>query len=367
MAKTAQLEEYGPDPSGPRKMHRALKIAELVDLIFSHLDPKPGAESGTLAALAGTCTIFHDSALDVLWRHQETIINLIQCMPANLWDSVQLFGRQNHGRKTLRLARPIIGTDWDRLLKYSACVKSLICADRIPYPDLSEVFDAIQLHFAGAYLLPNLEILQWGDRNPTRITLFLGPRISSIDLGYCNANTQRSLLPTLGSRYPGLRSVSMTTDVHLLVPDAPNHVSSFVRTLTRVKFLQVGTIDVAALRHLGRLHTLETLNVVLPESHPSPLAPEGTMFNHLCSTNVTVRHGQIDVLTAFVCTWAHPPIHTIHATVSRTPTIDGIREFLRVLNAQCAHGSLEVFGLTISHLAEWTFQQPHHVKIHELI
>ena len=70
------------------EMHRTLRIPEIVDSVFSHLDPTPGKEGRELAALARTCTMFHDIALDALWWHQESIINLIRCMPTELWEIV---------------------------------------------------------------------------------------------------------------------------------------------------------------------------------------------------------------------------------------------------------------------------------------
>lgn len=30
--------------------------------------------------------MFRDPALDVLWRHQNTLMNLLRCMPEGIWD-----------------------------------------------------------------------------------------------------------------------------------------------------------------------------------------------------------------------------------------------------------------------------------------
>jgi hypothetical protein len=66
-----------------------LKIAELVGIIFSHLDRTPHQDSGALAALARTSTGFQHTALDALWRTQYTLMNLINCMPSDLWEKVE--------------------------------------------------------------------------------------------------------------------------------------------------------------------------------------------------------------------------------------------------------------------------------------
>jgi hypothetical protein len=74
-----------PDPETPSsEMHRALQVPDVVWMIVSQLDPRPHEGMAALAALA-RCGPFHGLALDMLWRHQETIQNLINCMPEGLW------------------------------------------------------------------------------------------------------------------------------------------------------------------------------------------------------------------------------------------------------------------------------------------
>jgi hypothetical protein len=75
-------------------MHRCLRIQELLALIFSHLDltEHSGRQSYNsrqptlqdLAVLARTCCTFHGPALDHLWR-SSALVNLLRCMPADLW------------------------------------------------------------------------------------------------------------------------------------------------------------------------------------------------------------------------------------------------------------------------------------------
>jgi hypothetical protein len=66
--------------------HRTLRITEIVCLICSHLNPVPGAGVADLANLACTSKILHDPALDALWRDQDTIMNLMRCMP-DVWET----------------------------------------------------------------------------------------------------------------------------------------------------------------------------------------------------------------------------------------------------------------------------------------
>lgn len=79
-------------------MHPTLHIPELVGAVFRNLDPSwtEDAQLQDLAVLARTCTGFHDIALDALWRHQYGILNLIRCMPADLWEVVEADAPQNN-------------------------------------------------------------------------------------------------------------------------------------------------------------------------------------------------------------------------------------------------------------------------------
>ncbi|KAJ7624444.1 hypothetical protein FB45DRAFT_1086060 [Roridomyces roridus] len=65
----------------PTEMHRALGVPEIAQLIVSHVD-----SLAALSFLARTATIFHDHALDSLWRSQSGLVNLIKCMPEDLWE-----------------------------------------------------------------------------------------------------------------------------------------------------------------------------------------------------------------------------------------------------------------------------------------
>ncbi|KAJ7141735.1 hypothetical protein C8R43DRAFT_1109421 [Mycena crocata] len=78
-------------------MHRALQlgILDIVELICEEVgerwnvlefQPLSGSSHRELAAiLARTSPVFLNPALNVLWRHQETIENLLRTMPDDLW------------------------------------------------------------------------------------------------------------------------------------------------------------------------------------------------------------------------------------------------------------------------------------------
>lgn len=62
-------------------MHRCWEIPELLAQIFDNVlyDPR------SLAALAGTCRLFSDLALDLLWGIHGDMLVLLKTMPSSLW------------------------------------------------------------------------------------------------------------------------------------------------------------------------------------------------------------------------------------------------------------------------------------------
>jgi hypothetical protein len=75
-------------------MHRALNILEVVDVIISYLSWRFAKEErAALAALATTCRMFHDPALDALWRTQTTLKRLLSCMPVDLFNISPMLAR----------------------------------------------------------------------------------------------------------------------------------------------------------------------------------------------------------------------------------------------------------------------------------
>ncbi|KAJ6496315.1 hypothetical protein C8R45DRAFT_985585 [Mycena sanguinolenta] len=69
-------------------MHHTLESPEVVDWVCRQL--YPDEDSRELAAAAATSLVFHEQALNALWWSRDTIMNLIQCMPPDLWETVDV-------------------------------------------------------------------------------------------------------------------------------------------------------------------------------------------------------------------------------------------------------------------------------------
>jgi hypothetical protein len=76
-------------------MHRALEILEIVEMICEQAAIMKGDWSG-VATLARTCAFFLNPALNAIWRHQETISNLLKCFPDDLWDIAEYCVNYRH-------------------------------------------------------------------------------------------------------------------------------------------------------------------------------------------------------------------------------------------------------------------------------
>ncbi|KAJ6517390.1 hypothetical protein C8R47DRAFT_960735 [Mycena vitilis] len=134
----------------------------IVVLRFLKLSPSSAGRSiatgqCALASVARACKMFCDPALDELWKEQDTLYNIVQCMPQDVWEEPDEDGG-------MTLARPVVPTDWDRALIYARRVKTFSFDDQIRergYPTTAEFLETLGMCVPGPQLFPNLEILGW--------------------------------------------------------------------------------------------------------------------------------------------------------------------------------------------------------------
>ncbi|KAJ7761826.1 hypothetical protein B0H16DRAFT_540167 [Mycena metata] len=321
-------------------MHRGLQIPEIVDLVVLQL----GEHARELAALALTCTDLHDIALDALWRNQDTVLNLIRCMPADLWETVFV-----DGVATLRARREIVASDWDRWLKYAYRIRAISCTDPLggSLPVLKDAYRALTRNNPEDSLLPRLEHLSWCHRQLTYspfITLFLNPNINSIDLD--GQVDHGHLFDSLGQRCPSLTSVIVQGVNRASSEVERRRLSTFICSLTSAELLDVRTMDRPMLTHLDGLPTLKTLRTGLPASLSFTDVPDGTMFSQLRSTTITLA-GTIPISSSFVRTWNSPQLKSFELVVRDCRALQQIEGLYQELSAHCSHEHLEFFKVAL--------------------
>ncbi|KAJ7143872.1 hypothetical protein C8R44DRAFT_864890 [Mycena epipterygia] len=210
-------------------MHRGLEIFEITEIICGQLGPEA---LGTLSkdaardlnALARTSKLFLDPALSVLWRHQNTIMNLLRCMPDDLWDITELDSGEDQWeimlmddedidieeitRLDVCLRRPITKADWERPHFYSHRVKAFAM-------DIGGLLETVTLCLPGECIFPKLTNLCWHLQPPTsfhHVRLFLTPCIKELLLGSIRTISHLSVLPNLAVECPALTNVTISVD-----------------------------------------------------------------------------------------------------------------------------------------------------------
>ncbi|KAJ7713657.1 hypothetical protein DFH07DRAFT_763257 [Mycena maculata] len=221
-------------------------------------DESPGRD---LSVLARTATIFLDPALNVLWRQQNTIVNVLNCMPADLWDISET---RNEGDTefivTISPKRAIKPIDWERASFYSRRVKLLNIDEECWFKTL-DFFEAISLCPPGDFIFPNLERLNWCPEPSTsfqHVRLFLAPRITNLSLGPIHSIAHLSILSSLASRFPSLSN--FVVDIHCVpISVVTPSISSLVRAFISLETVYVPALDKPAFAHVAQLPGLRSL------------------------------------------------------------------------------------------------------------
>ncbi|KAJ7159067.1 hypothetical protein C8R43DRAFT_1124702 [Mycena crocata] len=248
-------------------MHRALHIAEIVDIICGHMltdGPAPRKpRQSDLAALAQTSTTFEEPALCILWSLQETFMNIVKCLPADALEETRV-----EGLEVLRLSRTITPADCERPLKYARYVKSFLyyAADEGRMPS-ADVFDAIVRLLPQEHIFPNIRMLAWLPATSLAarplfpyISRFLGPKLKDLSISVLSGG-QISSLPSISMQCPTLRQAVVITDLEDEDAVFLQNISAFVVGLKHVEFLQVDELDRAAFDHLSQLPSLKSLTL----------------------------------------------------------------------------------------------------------
>ncbi|KAG9316790.1 hypothetical protein JVU11DRAFT_2854 [Chiua virens] len=103
----------GQWPQNRAQDHRCLAIVEVQRAIFHEV------HKATLARLARTCQTFSNTALDILWENLASIMNLVRCLPEDIWEV------SNYGHRKTTFKRAMTRRDWEILSGYSSRIRSL--------------------------------------------------------------------------------------------------------------------------------------------------------------------------------------------------------------------------------------------------
>ncbi|KAJ7291620.1 hypothetical protein C8J57DRAFT_1588019, partial [Mycena rebaudengoi] len=207
---------------------------ELVELICKELGYEP-VRHKDLAVLARTATIFHTAALDVLWRHQGSPMNVILCMPADLWKFEEL--EMDH--RNFALHRPITPSDLERPLIYSRRMKSL---SLMRIADLLPILEVMKPFLPQGILFPNLRQLALRLRLAVDMTIIPYLSLHLVTSIFLRLDSSWSSLPDLPLVYPALKHLEVSSrsqDPACLLAST----SMCIRKLIQIEELIVPTLD----------------------------------------------------------------------------------------------------------------------------
>ncbi|KAJ7699335.1 hypothetical protein B0H17DRAFT_1177129, partial [Mycena rosella] len=326
-------------------MHRALDILELVEMICDHLQSEP-KRLPDLNAFARTCKFFLFPALDLMWEKQYVLINLVKCMPSDLWAET---AEGEHS--VFNLLRPITPADWERPLIYASRIKHFVLM--FPHNMLSAyVFETLSLCIPREQLFPNLETIAWAPRTQQLypyIRLFLGPKIHGVVFHYPNSISALSLLPALSLKYPALKLAKLRADIpddddpQLLLDDDElklRSISTFVRGLTEIISLDLDIIDQGAFEHLGRLTTLRFLNIgELHRLEPSNSLPR-LSFPALATLHF--RDTRLELASAYIGMLSESKLAMLDVAITAPATTPTTTHFYATLTINCPHPDLQI-------------------------
>ncbi|KAJ6568038.1 hypothetical protein DFH09DRAFT_1468368 [Mycena vulgaris] len=250
----------------------------------------------------GTCEDVGTYRRTSLWGEQNTLRNILGCMPSSLFRIFKQTTPHTFGRP-MRMLRPIIATDWERPLVYAHRVRSLTSMSLLVDNELRDILSVVSSSFPGDCLLPNLKTLRW-----------IG---SGNDFFYM----RMVLAPTL-------------TSIFLSCESSNGHLRPFL--YCDIESLNIDVPDLAALEHLARLPTLTCLTV-----RSFPAASPSTSPLHFPALNrLEFDLDNIYPATKFLPNFSDVSLVGLDLTLHYWYPSTALEKFCTALKAACTHTSL---------------------------
>ncbi|KAK7007781.1 hypothetical protein R3P38DRAFT_3026203 [Favolaschia claudopus] len=326
-------------------MHRALEIPEIPPMIVSHFDPDnyelgsgENIDSPTLAALA-RCRVFHEAAVNQLWKKQETLVNLIRCLPEDISNI-----------KDLEESDLVFHPDYyGRRVKICTIGQVLLC-------DLAAVMKFLRYRDVNNYLLPNLVELHWQPVFTDAlldIELVLGPRLSHLSVILPSGKLAEQFFATISRTRPSLTSIQLQVDINSVDATWQSILSRFVCSFPTLTSLYLtSAIDADAILHLGELGGFKSLRFDMHDASFLPAGlPRGQIFQDLSVFAFTEPSGvasSLDLVTSLVQSWDRSPLTSFKIDLESSPSATSLEALFRALSEHCSHDALHTIEITLS-------------------
>ncbi|KAK7044488.1 hypothetical protein R3P38DRAFT_3176739 [Favolaschia claudopus] len=323
-------------------MHQCLQVVEIVSLVCEEIEKR------SLPSFARVCKAFNDPALDVLWRHQDSLGNILRCMPAGIWEELY---DADEDEITWLMNRPVLLSDWERPLVYAHRVKSFNYDGRFPYPVSGRPTSAgflksLELCFPWKpfKLFPNLQTLSFFSRSEGTfeyIRLFLGPQINDLYLARPQTAAHLSLLQTIAAECPLLKDLEIQYPNQEL--DYKATFSALVLELDRLESIILPCLDNFALEHLARLPGLKSLtleNQTVMNSFSAGISDD-IIFPSLQTLHITGE--VVEAIFPLLTLMTHAPLRDLDIGIAETVTAKRLAALYSAIIRYCrtSYTSLE--------------------------
>ncbi|KAJ7118306.1 hypothetical protein C8R44DRAFT_738248 [Mycena epipterygia] len=303
-------------------MSRALKIPEIVDAIFAEKNDGFPWSKRPLAALARTCRAFHDPALHQLWRSQNTLHNLIRCLPRDLWEEIRV-SRQLPGFST---------QNWGLLA-------------------------TIALNMPQHVLLPNLRALRSSgaksEADYPSLRLLLNPGLKRLSWPLPITSSNLSLLPILARDCPLLTTLDVSHSALGVLPKLDSihlqclALSRFTRALNHLEDVILEQVDHLAFDHLACLPNLRSISIIMPRK----LAPntstaqinEPPRFEAL--RNLELRISDLEAAVSYFPAFSNCRLDTVRISTNRLAMNTTIAALYAAVSSHVVHDTLRILDI----------------------
>ncbi|EIW85527.1 hypothetical protein CONPUDRAFT_142055 [Coniophora puteana RWD-64-598 SS2] len=276
---------------GLSKMHRALLIAEVAHAIAFHQLSKKD-----LVALARTCRLFCDPALDALWAELNDITPLLDCLPDGCIEREETIATSCR----YHLRGPLTIEAWTTLRKYSSRVKIIDNLDSVdPYEDTIERIVNAEVLFAlscppfSEHLFPKLQRLSWKSvfqSDCPLLRIMLGPSLRSLKIVPGHANpVVLGLAAITGVTCPNLQEFTFMHSTPSLGEEAL--ISQVITSWRNLESLGCCALTDQAWFYLSTSPSLKKLSMNLREL-PSRLVLHDPSFCNLDELRLLAPPGQ---------------------------------------------------------------------------
>ncbi|KAG1799297.1 uncharacterized protein HD556DRAFT_1525223 [Suillus plorans] len=213
-------------------MHQALLVPEVLLEIFAYVNTIPSTETTStqksLAALARTCKIFHEPAMDLLWT--------------------EIHGGTKRVKPRAKGIEPLSAHEARQFLRHSSRIRTLNIQTKHPH-----LLSAIP---AEACVFPRLKSLSL---STTYLNFFLSRMLHRCQLLSVDESLQSFVTRCIALEH--LRIYTPLCDGSTLAADELSLLSDRIRWCTRIVTLSCPMLDLAAWKHLSHLPTLRKLEI----------------------------------------------------------------------------------------------------------